>query len=269
MKKKKRRAGIKSAFTPGLLKNDAKGDQGTMEKLFKVYEKALHDCGFKSFSINNSTSSPRGPAPWKISMPASANFEGQMILNEKKDLVKLTERSINWVHDTLISGKKQVFKDSIQANPDVRIVITSTKKIEEETELYNTVLKTETKGNYNLPVKWDEKNNPKLVSENSHVANVRHIKSYTQYTNGNKVNATIAFGENFSLGSEVPKPFCELILIIDPVDLKKAITHCLNENCIDHFARNVFYTSLKIKQKLEEVLNNMGDTGNNVIFILT
>ena len=268
MKKKKRRAGIKSAFTPGLLKNDAKGDQSTMEKLFKVYEKALHDCGFECFSINNLTGTPRGPAPWKISIPVSANFEVQMVLNDQKDLVLLTERSINWVHDTIVSGKKQVFKDSIQTNPDVRIVITSTKKIEKETELYNTVLQAEKKENYNLPVKWDEKDNLKLVNENSHVANVRHIKSYTQYTNGNKVNATIAFGENFSLGSEIPKPFCELTLVIDPVDLKKAITYCLNENYIDRFARNVFYTSLKIKQKLEEVLNNMGDTGNNIIFLL-
>ena len=42
-------------------------------------------------------------------------------------------------------------------------------------------------------------------------------------------------------------------------DLQKAITQSLDKYYLDKFATNVFHTSLKIKNKLEKILNNIGD----------
>ena len=61
------------------------------------------------------------------------------------------------------------------------------------------------------------------------------------------------------MGLDTGKPFCELWLYAEAVDLQEAITKSLGEISVDKFAKNVFYTSLKIKKKLEEVLSNIDD----------
>ena len=220
-----------------------------------MYEKALLGCGFK----RGISSFHRVPARWKISMPVSTSFEIEIILDENKELVKVNERSLNWIHDTFVSGRKQVFVNSIQSNPDMRVLVSSTEKVNESTDLYKQALKTNVKGMYNLPIRWDKDDTPKLVDQNSQVSNVRHVERFEKYSNENKIDAAVVYGTNYTLGLKTSKPFCELSLYIDPSDLQKAITHSMHEAYLDQFARNVFDISLKIKQKLEEIANASGD----------
>ena len=224
-------------------------------KLFNMYEKALLDCGFK----RGISSFDRVPARWKISMPVSTSFEIEIILDVNKELVKVNERSLNWIHDTLVSGKKQVFINSIQSNPDIRVLVSSTERVNEGTDLYKEALKTNVKGMYNLPIRWDKDDTPKLVDQYSHVSNVRHVESYEKYSNENKIDATIVYGTNYTLGLKTSQSFCQLSLYIDPSDLQKAITHSMDEAYVDLFARNLFDTSLKIKHKLEKIATTSED----------
>ena len=112
-------------------------------KLFNMYEKALLDCGFK----RGISSFYRLPARWKISMSVSTSFEIEIILDGNKELVKVNERSLNWIYDTLVSGKKQLFINSIQSNSDMRVLVSSTERVNEGTDLYKKALKTNVKGN--------------------------------------------------------------------------------------------------------------------------
>ena len=262
LKKMKRRAGLSSSFAPGLLKNNAKCNTHTIKKIVKIYEKVLYECGFEdSISWPNTAA----PVTWKISIPVSASFQTAAYLNDKKEIVLLTERPLHWIHDTLISGKKQIFKYSILTNPDMRISISSTEKVEKDTDLYNKSLIKISKGLYDLPITIDEKNVPKLKNEKSEISNVRHMEYSRTYISGNKMHASINCGKNFSMGLDTGKPFCELWLYAEAVDLQEAITKSLGEISVDKFAKNVFYTSLKIKKKLEEVLSNIDDEDHEVI----
>ena len=47
LKKKRRRAGLASAFSPGLMENNAIADKKTKENLSDLYEKVLLHCGLK------------------------------------------------------------------------------------------------------------------------------------------------------------------------------------------------------------------------------
>ena len=227
------------------MENNAIGDKKTKEKLSDLYEKVLLDCGFK-YSETHCYS--RIPATWKISMSISTSYEIELILNDKKDLVEVNERSLNWIHDTLVSGKTQVFKDSILTNPDMRILISSQEIVKEGSDLYDETLK------YDIPVTIDEKNIPELLNENAPVGNVRHVESFRKYSNGNNIYGTIATGKSYSFGLKIEKQFCDLSLYVDPVDLQNAIKNSLDVDCLDKFTRNVFYTSLKVREKLEEIL---------------
>ena len=254
-KKNKRGVGLPSSFTPGLLKNDAKLDKQTTEKLVKLYEKTLLECGFKLGSSCLKTT----PSTWKISFGISFNFQTIAYMDDKQQLSHVTERTLNWIHDTVISGKKQIFKESILTNPDMRISISSTEKVKPDTDLYNKSLPPNAGGVNDVPIEINEKGIPMLRNKNSQVRNARHVKSYKRYTNYNKMDAFITCGSNFSLGLDIERPFCELWLYTDPADLQEAISQSLDEYYLDKFARNVFYTSLKVKNKLDEILNNIGD----------
>ena len=245
LKKKRRRAGLASAFSPGLMENNAIADKKTKEKLSDLYEKVLLDCGFK---YGETHCYSRIPATWKISMTISTSYEIELILNDEKELIEINERSLNWVHDTLVSGKTQVFKDSFLTNPDMRILISSQEIVKEGSDLYDESLK------YDIPVQIDEKNIPELLNENAPIGNVRHVESYKKYSNGNKIYGTIAIGKNYSFGLKIEKQFCDLSLYVDPTDLQNAIKNSLDDDCVDKFTKNVFYTSLNVKEKLEEIL---------------
>ena len=245
LKKRRRRAGLASAFSPGLMENNSIADKKTEEKLSDLYEKVLLDCGFK---YGETHSYSRIPATWKISMSISSSYEIELILDDKKELVEVNERSLNWVDDTLVSGKLQVFKDSVLTNPDMRILISSQEIVKEGSDLYHESLK------YNIPVTIDEKNIPQLLNENAPIGNVRHVESYKKYSNGNKIYGTIAIGKSYSSGLKIEKQFCDLSLYVDPTDLRNAIKSSLDEDCVDKFTKNVFYTSLQVKEKLEEIL---------------
>ena len=256
LKKKRRRAGLASAFSPGLMENNTIADKKTKEKLSDLYERVLLDCGFKNGETHCYS---RIPATWKISMSISTSYEIELILNDKKELVEVKERSLNWIHDTLVSGEEQVFKDSVLTNPDMRILISSQETVEEGSDLYDESLK------YNIPVTIDEKNIPELLNENAPIGNVRHVESYKKYSNGNDIYGSIAVGRSYSFGLKIEKQFCDLSLYVDPKDLRNAIKKSLDEDCVEKFTRNVFYTSLQVKEKLEEILCEAEGLVNEVI----
>ena len=266
LKKKKRRAGLASAFSPGLMENNAIADEETRKKLFNLYEKVLLQCGFES---DLSHAYLRIPATWKISLSVSTSYEVELILNDQKELVEVKERSLNWIHDTLVSGKKQVFKDSLLTNPDMRILISSQEIVREGSDLYEESLKSDAKGKQDLPITIDENNIPELSKfrncESVPVGNVRHVESYKKFYNGRKIYGVIAIGKSYSFGLKIVKPFCDLSLYVDPIDLRNAISNSLDDNCVDEFTKTVFYTSLKVKQKLEEILCNAENVDHEVI----
>ena len=180
-------------------------------------------------------------------MSISTSYEVELILNDNKELVEINERSLNWIHDTLVFGKTQVFKDSVLTNPGMRILISSQETVKEGSDLYDESLKC------NIPVTIDEKSIPELLNENAPTGNVRHAESYKKYSNGNKIYGTIAIGKSYSFGLKIEKQLCDLSLYVDPTDLKNAIKNSLDEDCVDKFTKNI-YTSLKVKEKLEEIL---------------
>ena len=118
---------------------------------------------------------------------------------------------------------------------------------------------------YNIPVTIDEKNIPELLNENAPIGNVRHVESYKKYSNGNDIYGSIAVGRSYSFGLKIEKQFCDLSLYVDPKDLRNAIKKSLDEDCVDKFTRNVFYTSLQVKEKLEEILCEAEGLVNEVI----
>ena len=66
---------------------------------------------------------------------------------------------MNWIHGTVISGKKQ---DYILTNPDMRISLSSTKKVKSYIDLYNKSLPPNVGGINAVSVKIDEKGIPIL-----------------------------------------------------------------------------------------------------------
>ena len=65
--------------------------------------------------------------------------------------MEINERSLNWIHDTLVFGKTQVFKDSVLTNAGMRILISFQETVKEGSDLYDESLKC------NIPVTIDEK----------------------------------------------------------------------------------------------------------------
>ena len=248
------------------MENNAIADEKTRKKLFHLYEKVLLECGFKT---DLSHSYLRIPATWKISLSVSTSYEVELILNDEKELVEVNERSLNWIHDTLVSGKTQVFKDSLLTNPDMRILISSQEMVKEGSDLYEESLKSDAEGKYNLPITIDENNIPELSKfrncESVPVGNVRHVESYKKFSNGKKIYGVIAIGKSYSFGLKIVKPFCDLSLYADPIDLQNAISNSLDEDCVDKFTKTVFYTSLKVKEKLEKILSDTENVNHEVI----
>ena len=128
-------------------------DKQTTEKLVKFYEKTLLECWFKLGSSCLKTT----PSPWKIYFGISFNFQTIAYLGCKQQLSHVTERALNWIHDTVISGKKQVFKEPILANPDMRTSISSTEKVKPDTDLYNKSLPPNAGGINDVSIDIDEK----------------------------------------------------------------------------------------------------------------
>ena len=241
---------------------NVQGSNDDRVKLSALYKKVLIECGFKNGSYQNSY--PQVHGTWRIWTPVSFEFEIEITLNQKQELIKVTEKPLNWMHHTFVSGKKQVFKKFFHTNPDMKISITSREKVKKETDLYRQLLKVSGKEMSILPITI-ENDKPRLTSENSRVSHVRHVEFHETYFNGKHIDASIAYGTKWSMGLEVQRPFCELSLYADPSHLHDLIKHSLQEDYVDKFTRNVFYTSLRIKRKLEEVLNKEESAEHQVI----
>ena len=200
-------------------------DKQTTEKLVKLCEKTLLECWFKLGSSCLKTT----PSTWKTYFGVSFNFQTIAYLDGKQQLSQATERDLNWIHDAVISGKKQVFKEPILANPDMRISISSIEKIKPGTDLYNKSLPPNAGRINDVPIEIDEKVIPMLRNKNFQVRNARHVKSYMRYTNDNKMDGLITCGSNSSLKLNIEKPFCELWLYTDPADVQKSISQSLDK----------------------------------------
>ena len=261
MKKKKQRPGLVSAFAPGLLTN-VQGSSDARVKLSALYKKVLIESGFKHGTYQSTH--PRVHGTWRIWTPVSYEFEIEITLNEKQEPIKVTEKPLNWIHHMFVSGKKQIFKNSIHLNPDMKISITSREMVEKGTDLYRQLLKASGKEMSITPITIED-DKPRLTCESSRVSHVRHVEFRETYSNDKNIDASIAYGTKFSMGLEVQRPFCELTLYADPSDLHDLIKHSLQQDYVEKFTRNVFYTSLRIKRKLEEVLNKEGSAEHQVI----
>ena len=154
-KENERGEGLPSSFTPGLLKSYAKLDKQTTEKLVKIYGNTLLECGFKLGPSCLKTS----PSMWKISFGISFIFQTITYLDDKEQLSHITESAMNWIHGTVISGKKH---DSILTTPDMRISLSSTKKVKSYIDLYNKSLPPNVGGINGVSAKMDEKGIPIL-----------------------------------------------------------------------------------------------------------
>ena len=64
-------------------------------------------------------------------------FQTITYLDDKEQPSHITESAMSWTHGTVISGKKQ---DSVLTNPDMRISLSSTKKVKSYIDLYNKSL---------------------------------------------------------------------------------------------------------------------------------
>ena len=189
-KKKCMYTGIASAFTPGLLQCNI-SDDSVRQKLLSVYEKALLDCGFQ-----NGSSFSRLVSIWIISLSPSTSYEVDMRLNDGLEVLQIAERPLNWVHGTFVSCKKQIFKNQIQINPDVRFQISSQDPIEPDSDIYNVVYPL-IKGVRTLPISLkDGKPKLKLFGGRSFVSSIRHAGLLRKMSNGS-VDASIAYGESY------------------------------------------------------------------------
>ena len=221
------------------------------------------ECGFKHGTYQSSHPPVHGT--WRIWTPVSYEFEIEITLNGQQELINVTEKPLNWVHHTFVSGKKQIVENYIHTNPDMKISITSREMVEKGTDLYRQLLKTSGKEMSILPITIED-NKPRLTSENSRVSHVRHLEFHETYSNGKNIDASIAYGTKWSMGLKVQRPFCELSLYADPSELHSLIKHSLQEEYVEKFTRKVFYTSLKIKRKLEELLKKEESAEHQVIF---
>ena len=165
LKMKKQRPGLVSGFAPGLLTN-IQGSNDPRVKLPALYKKVLMECGFKHGTYQNSH--PRVRGTWRVWTPASYEFEIEITLNNKQELIKVTEKPLNWIHHMFVSGKKQIFKNYIHVNPDMKISITSREMVEKGTDLYKQLLKASGKEMSILPITIED-DKPRLTSENSRV----------------------------------------------------------------------------------------------------
>ena len=107
--KKHNKKGIASSFTAGLLKSNTR-DDSARKSLLQIYRATLEHC---KFSKVEPKSRKRLPAIWSISLSSSASYEVQVVLDEQMNLEKVQQRSVNWVHGTIASGKRQKFSCNI------------------------------------------------------------------------------------------------------------------------------------------------------------
>ena len=253
MKRKKQKSskrGIATAFTPGLLKLNSRNDS-SREDLLNIYHQVLTVCGF-----NIGATRSRRPVTWKVTCTPSNAFEVQLTLDSDMSLVKMEERSLNWVHGTILAGVNQCFNSKdLQCSSDVRMHICTADTVKEDSPLYKDVL-PEIKGRRIFPIDVKDGKpiiSPLLAKKSKQLVNaVRHVQTLQMYTNGS-IDASIVYGESY-FGEKLVlnRPFCELSLYFDSEKLIKCINEYLDEELLKELVVEYFQTSLLIQKTLEK-----------------
>ena len=247
-KKKQNKKGVASAFTPGLLRLNTR-DDSAREILLNIYRETLKKCGFVVGSRGL-----RNPSTWKIILSPSSSYEVQMSLDDKMNVQSIKERNLHWIHATLISGDKQEFVCNIHQNPDIRLLISTSDVVKEDSDLYRTVL-PEINGEHALPIQIGIDGRPVLARVTSKrvkdiVQTVRHVQRLEMFTNGS-TDASIVYGDcYFGEKLVLKRPFCELSLYINPEKLQDAISNFVDKEKLEEFTKEFFNTSLLVGDTL-------------------
>ncbi|XP_057311884.1 uncharacterized protein LOC130649592 [Hydractinia symbiolongicarpus] len=247
-KQKNVRRGIAGVFTPGLLKENSR-DDSARQQLLVVYGSVLQECGFVEGS-----SRTRQPAQWKVTLSPSSSYEVQISCDEELKIVKVAERSLHWVHGTIITGDKQNFVGNVHTNPDIRMLVSSTDDVKEGSDLYRAVL-SESRGDEVLPIQLKD-GKPILSSKANEktkkaVSVVRHVEIRKMFT-CDSLDASIVYGKSyFGNKLELDRPFCELTLYFNPEKLQKSLSNHLDHDLLESITREVFETSVKVQKSIE------------------
>ena len=254
---KRNKTGIASSFTPGLLKSNTR-DVSARERLLQLYLATLKHCHFNNVEVK---SRKHVPSIWRISLSPSSSYEVELALDRDMNLLTVAERSVNWVHGTIISGDKQTFSDNILQNPDIRLKICTTDTVKEESDLYHAVLPM-VNGRIVLPI--EQKDGKPILSAvysrqkklTNIVCMVRHIQTLEMYSDG-FVDASIAYGDcYFGEKLVLSRPFCELSLYFNSEKLQDALSNYNDHEKIEEFAKEFFNKALYVGECLENQIQS-------------
>jgi hypothetical protein len=246
---RKTKRGIAAAFTPGILKNNSR-DESARKILLKHYHEVIQGCGFTEGRVVD-----RGlPPDWRLSVNPSSSFEVQMNLDKELNLTKVSERSLNWVHGTILDGGKQEFAGNLRLNPDIRLLISTEEKVKEGSDLYQSAFRN------GIPIRID--NGKPVLPEvgnsikrkRNFVSMARNVQKTEIFTNGIS-DACIVYGDiYFGDKLTITRPFCELSLYFDTKPLRDCINKGLNDDLLENYVKTVFNTAIDIKEKLDHRL---------------
>ena len=253
---RRNKRGIAAAFTPGLLKFNT-SDESARKILFQHYHLVIHRCGF----LKGRSTSRETPPVWRVSVNPSSSFEVQINFDCDMKVLKVCERPLNWVHGTILDGKKQHFNGSLRTNADVRILISTEEKVGSGTDLYRSVFPGDKppllikNGKPVLPTFVDGSR----AKKRNFVTMVRNIETTDIFTDGVCdaciVKGTVYFGKDLL----ITRSFCELSLYFDVEPLRESIRTNLNDELMETYSRTLFKTSNKIKEELDSILTEPTD----------
>ena len=253
-KNKRTKRGIAAAFTPGLLKSNTT-DESARKSALECYRQLVNQCGFRPGQCTR-----RSPPPfWRVSVNPSTSYEAQINYDRDFNVIKVTERPLNWVHGTILDGRKQEFTGSLRSNPDVRLLMSTEEKIKQGSDLYRSVFPG---GENPVLIRNGKPSIPQFVlsgtqkMKKNFVSMVRNVQHTELYTNGTCdaciVYGTIYFGKELT----ITRPFCELSLYFDTQPLRDCIQGDLNSEVLENYVRSLFTTSNELKEKLDVLISN-------------
>ena len=248
---KSSKKGITSSFTPGFLKLNT-SNNSPRENVLNCYRHVLDVCGF-----HQGATSTRRPYTWKVSCDPSRCYQVQLCLTNDLEVVKIEERPLNWVHGTIVSGGEQIFKGEVLCTCDARLQISSSELVKEGSLLFREVL-PEVNGSRVIPIAVKE-GKPVISTyfakrAKQVVTSVRHVKKTEMFTNGS-IDASVVLGEMYyGQNLVLSRPFCELSLYFNGEKLSRCIKEYLDEELLHEVVTELYQTSVKFQQVLEENL---------------
>ena len=256
-KGKRTRSGIAAAFSPGLLKGNTK-DTSAITKLQQGYRSVIEKFNFKRGQKTSRTISPA----WKASVNPSATFEVQVGMDENENVTTVTERPLNWVHATILDGRKQHFNENVRTNSDIRVLMSTKDIVKEGSDLHNCVV-PEGKAPFYVKDGKPCINTINKTSEKENVKNfvslVRKVRKSEVYNNG-EVDICILTGDvYFGDTLQLSKPFCELSILFDTKPVVNSIYDNFSDDSLKRFVNHLFDISLAIKEELEKTLKESNE----------